>query len=104
MIGANEKGIDAAVRKITFLSLLFPVSAEQNKDTAMRAKESWVNNVNKDAFLPTELAVVEEPEDETGPAGPRYDTTCGFHGSMCFSGKCGLGVQRQDSSHRCEHR
>ncbi|XP_076793839.1 synaptotagmin-like protein 2 isoform X7 [Arvicanthis niloticus] len=47
-----------------------PVTAEQNKDTAMRAKESWVNNINKDAFLPTELAAVEEPEDETGPAGP----------------------------------
>lgn len=37
----------------------------------MRAKESWVNNVNKDAFLPPELAVVEEPEDDTAPAGPR---------------------------------
>ncbi|XP_055479263.1 synaptotagmin-like protein 2 isoform X11 [Psammomys obesus] len=47
-----------------------PVAAEQNKDTAMRAKESWVNNVNKDAFLPPDLAVVEEPEDDTAPAGP----------------------------------
>ncbi|XP_028626404.1 synaptotagmin-like protein 2 isoform X4 [Grammomys surdaster] len=47
-----------------------PAAAEQNKDMAMRAKESWVNSVNKDAFLPAELAVVEEPEDETGPAGP----------------------------------
>ncbi|XP_076403233.1 synaptotagmin-like protein 2 isoform X14 [Peromyscus maniculatus bairdii] len=47
-----------------------PVAAEQSKDTAMRAKESWVNNVNKDAFLPPELAVVEEPEDDTAPAGP----------------------------------
>ncbi|XP_031243191.1 synaptotagmin-like protein 2 isoform X10 [Mastomys coucha] len=47
-----------------------PAVADQNKDTAMRAKESWVNNVNKDAVLPPELAVVEEPEDDTGPAGP----------------------------------
>ncbi|XP_021022039.2 synaptotagmin-like protein 2 isoform X4 [Mus caroli] len=47
-----------------------PAAAEQNKDTAMRAKESWVNNVNKDAVLPPELAVVEEPEDDTSPAGP----------------------------------
>ncbi|XP_027296285.1 synaptotagmin-like protein 2 isoform X2 [Cricetulus griseus] len=47
-----------------------PVAAEQSKDTAMRAKESWVNNVNKDAFLPPELAVVEQPEDDTAPAGP----------------------------------
>ncbi|KAM7330511.1 hypothetical protein ACRRTK_009700 [Alexandromys fortis] len=48
-----------------------PVAAEQSKDTAMRAKESWVNNVNKDALLPPELAAVEEPEDDTAPAGPR---------------------------------
>ncbi|XP_051048171.1 synaptotagmin-like protein 2 isoform X2 [Phodopus roborovskii] len=47
-----------------------PVSAEQSKDTAMRAKESWVNNVDKDAFFSPELAVVEEPEDDTAPAGP----------------------------------
>ncbi|XP_005073983.1 synaptotagmin-like protein 2 isoform X13 [Mesocricetus auratus] len=47
-----------------------PVAAEQSEDTAMRVKESWVNNVNKDAFLPPELAVVEEPEDDTAPAGP----------------------------------
>ncbi|XP_026640069.1 synaptotagmin-like protein 2 isoform X3 [Microtus ochrogaster] len=47
-----------------------PVAAEQSKDTAMRAKESWVNNVNKDALLPPELAVAEEPEDDTAPAGP----------------------------------
>ncbi|XP_052014827.1 synaptotagmin-like protein 2 isoform X1 [Apodemus sylvaticus] len=47
-----------------------PVAAEQNKDTAMREKESWVNNVNKDALLAPELAVVEEPEDDTGPADP----------------------------------
>lgn len=47
-----------------------PASAEQKKDTAMGTKESWVNNVNKDASLSPELAVVEEPEDDTGPAGP----------------------------------
>ncbi|XP_038169485.1 synaptotagmin-like protein 2 isoform X1 [Arvicola amphibius] len=47
-----------------------PVAAEQSKDTAMRAKESWVNNVNKDAVLPPELAVAEEPEDDTAPVGP----------------------------------
>ncbi|XP_075809197.1 synaptotagmin-like protein 2 isoform X13 [Microtus pennsylvanicus] len=47
-----------------------PVAEEQSKDTAMRAKESWVNNVNKDALLPPELAVAEEPEGDTAPAGP----------------------------------
>ncbi|XP_051004864.1 synaptotagmin-like protein 2 [Acomys russatus] len=47
-----------------------PVAAEQNKDTAAKAKESWVNNVNKNAFLSPDLAAVEEPEDDTAPAGP----------------------------------
>lgn len=37
----------------------------------MREKESWVSNVNKDALLAPELTAVEEPEDDTGPAGPR---------------------------------
>ncbi|XP_070346588.1 synaptotagmin-like protein 2 isoform X9 [Equus asinus] len=47
------------------------VAAEQSKDRANRAKESWVNNVNKDAFLPPELAgVVEEPEEDVAPASP----------------------------------
>ncbi|XP_078196195.1 synaptotagmin-like protein 2 isoform X22 [Callithrix jacchus] len=44
------------------------VAAEQSEDRANGAKESWVNNVNKDAFLPPELAgVVEEPEDDAAP-------------------------------------
>ncbi|XP_070481724.1 synaptotagmin-like protein 2 isoform X2 [Equus przewalskii] len=47
------------------------VAAEQSKDRGNRAKESWVNNVNKDAFLPPELAgVVEEPEEDVAPASP----------------------------------
>ncbi|XP_004434124.1 PREDICTED: synaptotagmin-like protein 2 isoform X2 [Ceratotherium simum simum] len=47
------------------------VAAEQSKDRAKEAKESWVNNVNKDAFLPSELAgVVEEPEEDAAPASP----------------------------------
>ncbi|XP_032151843.1 synaptotagmin-like protein 2 isoform X17 [Sapajus apella] len=47
------------------------VAAEQSKDRANGAKESWVNNVNKDAFLPPELAgVVEEPEDDAAPVSP----------------------------------
>ncbi|KAM9081439.1 synaptotagmin-like protein 2 isoform 4-T6 [Megaptera novaeangliae] len=46
-------------------------AAEQSKDRANRAKESWVNNVNKDAFLPPELTgVVEEPEEDVAPASP----------------------------------
>ncbi|XP_029812863.1 synaptotagmin-like protein 2 isoform X5 [Suricata suricatta] len=46
------------------------VAAEQSKDRANEAKESWVNNVNKDSFLPPELTgVVEEPEDGA-PANP----------------------------------
>lgn len=48
------------------------VAVEQSKDRENRTKESWVNNVNKDAFLPPEPAgVVEEPEEEGGPASPR---------------------------------
>ncbi|XP_066104854.1 synaptotagmin-like protein 2 isoform X2 [Saccopteryx bilineata] len=47
------------------------VAAEQSKDRENEAKDSWVNNVNKDAFLPPELAgVVEEPEEDVGPASP----------------------------------
>ncbi|XP_059786638.1 synaptotagmin-like protein 2 isoform X12 [Balaenoptera ricei] len=46
-------------------------AAEQSKDRANRAKKSWVNNVNKDAFLPPELTgVVEEPEEDVTPASP----------------------------------
>ncbi|XP_023987509.1 synaptotagmin-like protein 2 isoform X7 [Physeter macrocephalus] len=46
-------------------------AAEQSKDRANRAKESWVNNVNEDAFLPPELTgVVEEPEEDVAPANP----------------------------------
>ncbi|KAM7084436.1 synaptotagmin-like protein 2 isoform 12-T15 [Molossus nigricans] len=46
-------------------------AVEQSKDRENRTKESWVNNVNKDAFLPPEPAgVVEEPEEEVGPASP----------------------------------
>ncbi|XP_036898774.1 synaptotagmin-like protein 2 isoform X9 [Sturnira hondurensis] len=47
------------------------VAAEQSEDRENGAKESWVNNVNKDAFLPPELAgVVEEPEEDVGAASP----------------------------------
>ncbi|XP_048073346.2 synaptotagmin-like protein 2 isoform X33 [Ursus arctos] len=46
------------------------VEAEQSKDRANEAKESWVNNVNKHAFLPPELtSAVEEPED-VAPTSP----------------------------------
>ncbi|XP_029424686.1 synaptotagmin-like protein 2 isoform X6 [Nannospalax galili] len=45
------------------------LAAEQGKDKAVRAKESWVDNVNQDAFLPPEPAVVEDPKDDTAPAG-----------------------------------
>ncbi|XP_077914771.1 synaptotagmin-like protein 2 isoform X6 [Halichoerus grypus] len=46
------------------------VAAEQSKDRANEAKASWVNNVNKDAFLPPELTgAVDEPED-VAPARP----------------------------------
>ncbi|KAF6334417.1 synaptotagmin like 2 [Rhinolophus ferrumequinum] len=47
------------------------VAAEQSKDRESGAKESWVNNVNRDAFLPPELTgVVEEPEEDVAPASP----------------------------------
>ncbi|XP_032213345.1 synaptotagmin-like protein 2 isoform X16 [Mustela erminea] len=46
------------------------VAAEQSKERENEAKESWVNNVNKDAFLPPELTgAVGEPED-VAPASP----------------------------------
>ncbi|XP_030886979.1 synaptotagmin-like protein 2, partial [Leptonychotes weddellii] len=49
------------------------VAAEQSKDRANEAKASWVNNVNKDAFLPPELTgAVDEPED-VAPASPRAE-------------------------------
>eukprot|EP00071_Canis_lupus_P025294 XP_013978129.1 synaptotagmin-like protein 2 isoform X11 [Canis lupus familiaris] len=52
------------------------VAAEQSKDRATEAKESWVNNVNKDTFLPPELTgAVEEPEDGA-PASPSHMLTC----------------------------
>nr|XP_020036169.1 synaptotagmin-like protein 2 [Castor canadensis] len=45
------------------------VAAEQSKDSAIQVKKSWVNNVNKDAFLPPEQAgVVEDPEENATPA------------------------------------
>ncbi|XP_036076363.1 synaptotagmin-like protein 2 isoform X18 [Rousettus aegyptiacus] len=47
------------------------VAAEQSKNRENGAKESWVNNVNKDTFLPPELAgAVEEQEEDVGTAGP----------------------------------
>ncbi|XP_055272121.1 synaptotagmin-like protein 2 isoform X7 [Moschus berezovskii] len=46
------------------------VADEQSKDRANRAKESWVNNIHKDAFLPPELTGVEEPEEDVAPASP----------------------------------
>ncbi|KAK2495527.1 hypothetical protein MC885_001048 [Smutsia gigantea] len=47
------------------------VAAEQNKDRANGAKESWVNNVNKDTCLPLELTgAVEELEEDIAPASP----------------------------------
>ncbi|XP_006895340.1 PREDICTED: synaptotagmin-like protein 2 [Elephantulus edwardii] len=47
------------------------VAAEQSKDRAKGAKESWVNNVNKDDFLPPEQASDgEEPEEDGAPASP----------------------------------
>ena len=56
---------------MTFLSSLLLLSAGQSKDRANEAKESWVNNVNKDAFLPSELTgAVKEPEGVV-PASPR---------------------------------
>nr|XP_026240478.1 synaptotagmin-like protein 2 isoform X3 [Urocitellus parryii] len=47
------------------------VATEQSKDRATEAKESWVNNVNKDAFPPPELAgAVEEPKEDGAPPSP----------------------------------
>uniref|UniRef100_A0A8C6DQV7 Synaptotagmin-like protein 2 n=1 Tax=Moschus moschiferus TaxID=68415 RepID=A0A8C6DQV7_MOSMO len=46
------------------------VADEQSKDRANRARESWVNNIHKDAFLPPELTGVEEPEEDVAPASP----------------------------------
>ncbi|KAM6157551.1 synaptotagmin-like protein 2 isoform 14-T14 [Rhynchocyon petersi] len=47
------------------------VAGEPSKDRARGVKESWVNNVNKDAFLPPELAGdVEEPEEDAAPPSP----------------------------------
>ncbi|XP_037378965.1 synaptotagmin-like protein 2 isoform X2 [Talpa occidentalis] len=46
-------------------------AAEQNKDRDNGTKESWVNNINKDGFLPPELAsTVEDPEEDVALASP----------------------------------
>ncbi|XP_037696866.1 synaptotagmin-like protein 2 isoform X2 [Choloepus didactylus] len=48
-----------------------PQIAEHSKDRENRTKESWVNNVNKDALLTPELAgVIEEPEEDAAPTSP----------------------------------
>ncbi|KAM6173431.1 synaptotagmin-like protein 2 isoform 6-T6 [Erethizon dorsatum] len=65
----REKIHGADIIRASMRKKRLPVAAEQSKDRAIRAKESWVNNVNKDAFLPPELSgVVEEPEDKAAPA------------------------------------
>ncbi|XP_037696872.1 synaptotagmin-like protein 2 isoform X7 [Choloepus didactylus] len=47
------------------------IAAEHSKDRENRTKESWVNNVNKDALLTPELAgVIEEPEEDAAPTSP----------------------------------
>uniref|UniRef100_A0A480Y045 Synaptotagmin-like protein 2 n=1 Tax=Sus scrofa TaxID=9823 RepID=A0A480Y045_PIG len=47
------------------------VAAEQSKDRENGAKESWVNNINKDAFPSPELSgVVQEPGEDVAPASP----------------------------------
>ncbi|XP_046927259.1 synaptotagmin-like protein 2 isoform X2 [Lynx rufus] len=46
------------------------VAAEQSKDRANEAKESWVNNVNKDAILPPELTGAPEEPEDVAPASP----------------------------------
>ncbi|XP_063112394.1 synaptotagmin-like protein 2 isoform X15 [Cavia porcellus] len=65
----REKIHGADIIRASMRKKRLPVAAEQSKDRAIRAKESWVNNVNKDAFLSPELSgVVEEPEDKAAPA------------------------------------
>ncbi|XP_020918255.1 synaptotagmin-like protein 2 isoform X10 [Sus scrofa] len=47
------------------------VAAEQSKDRENGAKESWVNNINKDAFPSPELSgVVQEPREDVAPTSP----------------------------------
>ncbi|XP_005379828.1 PREDICTED: synaptotagmin-like protein 2 isoform X4 [Chinchilla lanigera] len=65
----REKIHGADIIRASMRKKKLPAAAEQSKDRAIRAKESWVNNVNRDAFLPPELSeVVEEPEDKAAPA------------------------------------
>ncbi|KAM9032538.1 synaptotagmin-like protein 2 isoform 6-T6 [Sarcophilus harrisii] len=41
--------------------------AEQNQNRTVRVQKTWVNNVNKDIFLPSELlGVMEEQEEDMG--------------------------------------
>uniref|UniRef100_A0A8D1UNZ0 Synaptotagmin-like protein 2 n=1 Tax=Sus scrofa TaxID=9823 RepID=A0A8D1UNZ0_PIG len=47
------------------------VAAEQSEDRENGAKESWVNNINKDAFPSPELSgVVQEPGEDVAPTSP----------------------------------
>ncbi|XP_021102838.1 synaptotagmin-like protein 2 isoform X2 [Heterocephalus glaber] len=67
----REKIHGADIIRASMRKKRLPMAAGQSKDKAIRAKQSWVNNVNKDAFLPPELSgVVEEPEDKAAPANP----------------------------------
>lgn len=43
---------------------------EQSKDGTRGAKESWVNNVNKDAFLPPEPTGIVEEQEDASPISP----------------------------------
>ncbi|KAM4846836.1 synaptotagmin-like protein 2 isoform 2-T2 [Thomomys bottae] len=66
----REKIHGADIIRASMRKKRLQVAAEQSKDRAIGVKESWVNNVNKDAFLPPEVAGgSEEPEDST-PASP----------------------------------
>lgn len=70
-VRADKEVVDCGADRITFLPVLFPVSDEQSKDRANRAKESWVNNVHKGCVPPPRAnRAVEEPED-VAPASPR---------------------------------
>ncbi|XP_033620142.1 synaptotagmin-like protein 2 isoform X2 [Fukomys damarensis] len=67
----REKIHGADIIRASMRKKRLPGAAGQSKDRATSAKESWVNNVNKDAFLPPELSgIVEEPEDKSAPANP----------------------------------
>uniref|UniRef100_A0A8C8S7F4 Synaptotagmin-like protein 2 n=1 Tax=Pelusios castaneus TaxID=367368 RepID=A0A8C8S7F4_9SAUR len=60
-------------------------TAEQSQKKSKRTKNSWVNNVNKEVFVPPELSgALEEAEEVEVKSGQRYDVPWDGFGNLTF--------------------